>query len=919
MNNMGGGGSKLNMSIKELPYPQSRNTEGLLVQKAQGCSTCILTIPRGVSTSTVKMTREFGSITIQQCRRLDDDVGKVGRGEMALAELKTRLRAGKYYRESASGFCKQIVVPDDKLSQVVNTNPDSLYSQINATQQEVRVRPVATGGGFSLETKLKLTPSVPFTFAFNGVTVNVQAMTLYHPCPLRVNNVQYDAVLSLNDPGLLGKDGGMVLLIPIKADNTPGPQGLFFSRILPYISGLLQPNPATGDYDPIDVPVGATWNLTTLIPTQATNGREEAIPGYFIFDGTPPLIRKMTGSPFTGFTLGWEPAPGVRPVTYIVLDTPAKCGVMDMQTIARLPVTPVEEAIHDLPTKYISKPSPSCVTSTTKKERFTNEADTCDPFASLARDPPSSPITADTIVKTLLAVLAAAAVFLGVYFGLRYAAAPTGDLFKTIGDKIGRVMSSQQAKYMAAAAIRAQQRSEEGRIREEQKAEEQRIKEEAKHAREELQQEQEKKKRDVQTGQQLKEIAQKGKREQAELKAKRDAELAKAAEQAERERQQVAEEADQLREMAEQAKREEQAAKQEAERKEREAEKRMAPIVTPTGDTKVSDKVKRSLGTYKTPAARNLTARRRLPAVKPPSLPEARGLTSYKAPSVTRRKLPGVLPPMTPAQQRQVVRSMPTEEMKPEEVDKVMKELEEEAKRDRETSETKTNMEEQKRLFAELQAKKKKAAERQAEAEALRLASPAGTGLLTPAEMTKSEQGQKELARLLDQVKEKKTEAAEEVKQVRKFKKMPDAAPPKAPPPLAELKKLDKQLEQAIQEANDYVAASEQKMPMGLRLLQKDRQKMANLREQGEQLAKEAAQASLPQDPEARQRALAESEARLREARRIFNEASVLRQSFAAQKAREIKERGESAAAEHFKKRQPINRFGGRGRRKTLH
>ena len=148
---------------------------------------------------------------------------------------------------------------------------------------------------------------------------------------------------------------------------------------------------------------------------------------------------------------------------------------------------------------------------------------------------------------------------------------------------------------------------------------------------------------------------------------------------------------------------------------------------------------------------------------------------------------------------------------------------------------------------------------------------------------------------------------------------MPDAAPPKAPPPLAELKKLDKQLEQAIQEANDYVAASEQKMPMGLRLLQKDRQKMANLREQGEQLAKEAAQASLPQDPEARQRALAESEARLREARRIFNEASVLRQSFAAQKAREIKERGESAAAEHFKKRQPINRFGGRGRRKTLH
>jgi hypothetical protein len=791
-------------------------------------------------------------------------------------------------------------------------------------------------------------------------------MTLYHPCPLRVNNVQYDAVLSLNDPGLLGKDGGMVLLIPIKADNTPGPQGLFFSRILPYVSGLLQPNPATGDYDPIDVPVGATWNLTTLIPTQATNGREEATTGYFVFDGRGPLVRKMTGTPFTGFTLGWEPAAGVRPVTYIVLDTPAKCGVMDMQTIARLPVTPVEEAIHDLPDKYISKPSPSCVASgsTTKKERFTNEADTCDPFASLARDPPSSPITADTIVKALLAVLAAAAVFLGVYFGLRYAAAPTGDLFKTIGDKIGRVMSSQQAKYMAASAIRAQQRSEEARIREEQKAEEARIREEARHAQQELQEEQEQKKRDMQTGQQLKEIAQRGRREQAQLKAKRDAELAKAAEQAERDRQQVAEEADQLREMAEQARREEQAAKQEAERKEREAEKRMAPIATPTGDTKVSDKVKRSLGTYKTPAARNLTARRRrLPAAKPPSLPEARGLTGYKAPSVTRRKLRDVLPPMTPAQQRQAVQSMPSEEMTPEEVDKVMKELEEEAKRDRETSETTTNMDEQKRLFAELQAKKKKAAERESllerietlkkldirevpdrdaaiaeledmmvreglmsaderrrgQADRQRLATPAGTGLLTPAEMTKAEQGQKELARLLDQVKTKKAEAAEEVKQVRKFKKMPDAAPPKAPPPLAELKKLDKQLEQAIQEANDYVAASEQKMPMGLRLLQKDRQKMANLREQGEQLAKEAAQATLPQDPEARQRALAESEARVREAQRIYKEATVLRQALAAQRAREIKERGESAAAEHFKKRQPINRFGGRGRRKTLH
>lgn len=168
---------------------------------------------------------------------------------------------------------------------------------------------------------------------------------------------------------------------------------------------------------------------------------------------------------------------------------------------------------------------------------------------------------------------------------------------------------------------------------------------------------------------------------------------------------------------------------------------------------------------------------------------------------------------------------------------------------------------------------------------------------------------------MLDQVKTKKAEAAEEVKQVRKFKKMPDAAPPKAPPPLAELKKLDKQLEQAIQETNNYIAASEQKMP----LLQKDRQKMTNLREQGEQLAKEAAQSTLPQDPEARQRALAESEARVREAQRIYKEATVLRQALAAQRAREIKERGESAAAEHFKKRQPINRFGGRGRRKTLH
>jgi len=385
--------------------------------------------------------------------------------EMSLNTFKSNLRTGKYYVSGAPGArnlnfdpsndktCLQVVVREDKMSKLVtdNTANELLGSVINE-KEDLLAFPVSRGGNFSSNTKLSITPIIPFKYAFNGQEVIVKRLTLYHPCPLRVNNVQYDAVLSLNDP--MDADTTSVLLIPIKGESFAGKQSRFFSNLVPYVSALLTLDPNTGEYASQDVPTGASWNLTTLLPTMGTPEGSVCTEPFYVWTSGSTQYQRFYSPIERRFK--WRPT-GAQ-ISYIMMENPVPMNSMDLQTLRRMPLTPPEQAIHPVggeifyQPKQCPKPKPKepepdpGQTGAALKETFEN--DRCDPFAGFADQADEKKITTETIFKVVLGILSALAVFIGVYFAIKFAASQKGDILKKIGDKIGNAIGGSGIKAM---------------------------------------------------------------------------------------------------------------------------------------------------------------------------------------------------------------------------------------------------------------------------------------------------------------------------------------------------------------------------------------------------------------------------------------------------------------------------------------
>lgn len=333
-------------------------------------------------------------------------------------------------------------------------NSMSEFEQNSSKLQSIQIQRVSTRS-YSSSTKLNLIPSIPFKFRFNGQDIDVRRMTLYHPCPVRIENRQYDAVLSLNDP--VDSAATHIVLIPLEGVSIGGgPSANFFGKIASYIPGILRPN-SDGAYESIDVPTGAGWDLSSIIQTEAQGTTNTVKSGYFVWTGEPPYeryLKETIPGPFQDtIVYGWRPSGGRRP-TYIMMQYPSKIGAFDLQTIRMLPVTPSEEAIHPIPANYYYKTGPapkgsaqyeSCKSK--KKEKFTVKGEeNCDPFAAM---PPPSRMSTDDMMNIIIGVLSAVAVFIGVYFALKYATGPLGDFFKKVGEKLGRAMGGMKKEIKA--------------------------------------------------------------------------------------------------------------------------------------------------------------------------------------------------------------------------------------------------------------------------------------------------------------------------------------------------------------------------------------------------------------------------------------------------------------------------------------
>ena len=407
-------------SIIYADRPETPRLDGLTRTIANECNGCKLEVKSGISSSSVKLSREFGEVTDVQCKRYKDDKKRVTDKKMSFQDFLGNVKAGKYLRNLDNGYCEQVTMTEEDAKKFKN------IGEFDENKlQSVRIQKVSSGG-FSSDTKAKLTPSIPFKLTFKGQEITVKTMTVYHPCPLRIEGIQPDAVLSLNDPGF--DDGSQyIILIPLTAKNTADPSIEFFDRILPQVNALMVPE-ATGQYMSRNVATGANWSLTKVFTTGAiNNGSFEVQNGYYEWKGMPALERvKSETANWYGTTISYSWKESGKPSPrYIMLDTPVAISSSSLSSITQtLPVTPASDAVHavlyssnPLERGIVHKqgpPNPAC-----PRENFADmngvKEDFCDDWTAWAQDTKTTGYTTQQIFTLIFNVLVFIAMAIGAY------------------------------------------------------------------------------------------------------------------------------------------------------------------------------------------------------------------------------------------------------------------------------------------------------------------------------------------------------------------------------------------------------------------------------------------------------------------------------------------------------------------------
>ncbi len=360
---MGGGGSKPIEPVITEDEPPAGSEESSIVYPnrpglprldgisrtlANECNGCNLQVVSGISSSSVKITREFGTVSFKQCTRYFADLKKVREKKMSFQDFKNNLQNGVYYRGQDNGFCEQVELPSEEAAKM-----NKIEDYDEGKLRSVRIQQ-ASSGGFSTTTKVRITPSIPFQMRFSSVgggtvDIPIRTMTLYHPCPIRIESVQPDAVLSLNDPSF--GNPSHVILVPLVAKNIPSSSTKFLQQILPQVVSVSEPDPSTGQYIPKDVPTGQNWKLSQVFDTVVSeNGKDfDVKTGFYVWKGMPGLdrVKDINTAAFPPqIRFKWVDSGKPTP-EYIMLDTPVACNPADLAILtSRMPVTSPSDAIH---------------------------------------------------------------------------------------------------------------------------------------------------------------------------------------------------------------------------------------------------------------------------------------------------------------------------------------------------------------------------------------------------------------------------------------------------------------------------------------------------------------------------------------------------------------------------------------------
>jgi hypothetical protein len=435
----------------------------------------------------------MGTISRETCKRYAVDSRKVKEEKMAFEEFRKGLLDGIYYRELQSPeYCGKLIFDAADLAKATKVDDiDPAKARMPVIQR------VADSGGYSSITKAFIKPSIPFEIDFNSKPHKISVLTLMHPSPIRMENIQHDAMLTLGDPSE-GNNDGLVILVPLVGSLTPGDSGAFIAKIARYMSGILTPNPATGQYEAVDIPTGSDWKLSSIFPGAPGEGGKTFVksPGYYVWSGQPPLEltfdRKevnnakvgIWGLPDTDF-YSWKPK-GVAGIRYVMLSEPVQVSSMDLQTILMLPPTPITEAVSPIVKSTLTyrragsigpngtwvSECPARLPSLTNFFGGTRESmtDQCDPFAPGSF--PSTAPTASSLVTIAIALVSTLGVFLAIYFAVKLWTqlkpgrwiADKGEWF---GNMVAQFSISDARKRVAPAGVFKVSREEEKRMADE--------------------------------------------------------------------------------------------------------------------------------------------------------------------------------------------------------------------------------------------------------------------------------------------------------------------------------------------------------------------------------------------------------------------------------------------------------------------
>lgn len=197
----------------------------------------------------------------------------------------------------------------------------------------------------------------------------VTHMALYYPAPIRMESVQADAILALNDPSLGAGESNTIILIPLRATNMGMPSSEFVSKLVGSLGAIRDPDPMGGDYPTVTIHTGASWNLSKLF-TIAVESEDESVVersdaskyfvvknGYYTWRGFPGYRSTTRTTPrekdgrvaISTNTLfyTWDEVSESEAPVYMMLDTPLDMSAGDLATLVRnLPATPALEGIH---------------------------------------------------------------------------------------------------------------------------------------------------------------------------------------------------------------------------------------------------------------------------------------------------------------------------------------------------------------------------------------------------------------------------------------------------------------------------------------------------------------------------------------------------------------------------------------------